>query len=413
MRIGYTFLLTCILKSIAVVAQPYVEGGKTRHRFAQVNLGLDQRLFFGKGSKSASINPFGKMEEFELNNQLETRLIIGGTHFWGHADFYIAIPVLSLGKSGFSTGVETGGKYFPWRIKQNKLRPYLGMALLPTRFQQGSGADLIRFKYPLTTGAVYNYKNNLFELGLGYHYSNANEYYINEFKAYQINTQAFWVSLGCKIMFDGTLSAEKHWQSGKTKILTDTLAALNRLNGFTLALGPSSAFFLKPSSHNKEVAPFVDNHKSFSIFPDFGIGYYFHQPDLQFNLSYRFMNNQIKAYDFRQIAKRKSLSFETFKFISDYHGFAVFVGPVLSYEWLIIDEVNHQQQVTSARFYGLKPGIVFGWDIRPNRLQSWYIRTNLRYFPNMGVEMPGDKNIPFDMLEFNFFQLVVFPGRLI
>jgi hypothetical protein len=196
MRISIIFLLIYILKSIVFVAQPYVEGGKTRNRFAQINFGLDQRLFFGKGSMSALINPLGQLEEFKLNNQLETRLIIGGTHFWGHADFYIAIPVLSLGKSGFTTGLETGGKYFPWRIEKNKLRPYLGMALLPTRFQQGNGADLIRFKYPLTVGTVYLYKNNLFELGFGYHYNNANEYFINEFKSYQVKTQAFSVSLG-------------------------------------------------------------------------------------------------------------------------------------------------------------------------------------------------------------------------
>jgi hypothetical protein len=95
----------------------------------------------------------------------------------------------------------------------------------------------------------------------------------------------------------------------------------------------------------------------------------------------------------------------------DYHGFVVFIGPALSLEWLNLTETK-QQEVTIGNFRGLKPGITFGWDIRPNRLQAWYLRTNLRYFPNLGVRMPDDQHVPFDNIEFNFIQWVVFPGRM-
>lgn len=391
----FSFLLTSSL----LQAQPYVEGGKTRHRFAQLNLGMDFRFF------PASQSPSG------LKNHAESRIIIGGTHFWGHMDFYVAVPLLSMGKSGFSTGVETGACYFPWRIKHNKIRPYMGVSMLSTQYKQGMGAELIRFNYPLMAGFVFNHNNHLLTLGTGYRYKNSENYYVSRTEATPIKTHAFWVSVGYKFMLETTLSAEKNWQNGKTKRLTDTLAALNRLNGLTLAIGPSSAFFLKSSGHNAHVVPFTDNHKV-TVFPEFGIGYYWHKPDLQINLSYRKMKSEIGAYDFSQVGIRKALSFEAFKFFADYHGFAAFAGLAISYERLSITESDGQNPSGTENYTGIKPGITFGWDIRPNRLQSWYLRTNLRYFPNLNVTMPGGKTIPFDQLEFNFIQLVVFPGRM-
>lgn len=79
--------------STAVFAQPYMEGGgKTRHRFAQLNVGVDVGLNPGSNSLSWS-NIAGGWQSSSLPNQMMSRLIIGGTHFWGHTDFFIAFPV--------------------------------------------------------------------------------------------------------------------------------------------------------------------------------------------------------------------------------------------------------------------------------------------------------------------------------
>ena len=69
------------------------------------------------------------------------------------------------------------------------------------------------------------------------------------------------------------------------------------------------------------------------------LGYYWHQPDLQINFSWRSYESEISAYNYSQKASRKSLGFEVFKFISDYHGFAAFIGPIISYEWLDVPDV--------------------------------------------------------------------------
>jgi hypothetical protein len=406
-------ILFCLLviTSINTNAQPYIEGGNTRHRFAQLNLGIDQRYFSGPKTSITVINTNGNLEKGNLADLNETRLIVGGTHFWGHADFFIAIPVFSPSKSGFKTSVETGVKVFPWRIKNKTLRPYLGVSWMPSSFEQGEGIRMSRSKYPITGGLVYNYKQHLFEVGGGFIPNHHFNYYISKTNQQFITTHPFWVSLSYKLMIETTLSAEKDWLSGRTKKLTDTLTVLKRLNGFTLAIGPSSAFYTKASSYNAALAAFADNHKFANIFPEFGLGYYLHQPDLQFNVAFRTIKSELNAFDFSQKLNRRALTFEAYKFLFDYHGFVPFLGIAASYEWLHVNEI-FDNVTTDFSSQGLHTGITFGWDIRPNRIQAMYLRTNLRYFPNLNVNMPGNKKMAFDQIEFNFIQLVIFPERL-
>src|ERR1044071_4280207 len=96
--------VACFFIGVYAEAQPYVNN-KTRHRFAQLNLGIDTRVYFGHNARSFYLDAQGEKKERTLGNQTETRLLIGGTHFWGHADFQVAVPVLSKGSSGFFTSV--------------------------------------------------------------------------------------------------------------------------------------------------------------------------------------------------------------------------------------------------------------------------------------------------------------------
>lgn len=392
-------------------AQVYVEGGKTRHRFAQLNFGLDYRFFTNSSTRAFEVSPSNNLEQFKINNLHETRLIIGGTHFWGHADFFIAIPVAYFGASNFKTHVETGAKIFPWRIEKKKIRPYFGASWLPSSYQQNQGASHWRSRFPITCGLVYQHNNHLLDLGFGIMAKNEFQYYISETRRAQINAHKFWFSIGYKYSLEATLGAEKDWNSGRTQKLTDTLASLKRLNGLTVAVGLSSASFTRQSRHLQSIAPYADQHKAANIFAEFGIGYYLHQPDIQFNLAYRTVKSEIEAYQFQQNIKRNALSLEAFKFLFDYHGFVPFLGSSISYETLRVNEI-HQGTNSVSTFSGIRPGLTFGWDIRPNRIQSWYLRTNLRYFPNLQVLMPTEEYMRFDQLEFNFIQLVLFPGRM-
>ena len=77
-----------------------------------------------------------------LLNQFMPRFNIGGTHFWGHADFYISIPLtqVPLKKSDstnftFNRSVVTGARYLPWAYQADKLRPYIGGSWAIVNFQ--------------------------------------------------------------------------------------------------------------------------------------------------------------------------------------------------------------------------------------------------------------------------------------
>lgn len=395
-----------------LTAQVYVEGGNTRHRFAQLNLGADYRIYTGKPNHTYQYSSDGILQKINLGNQHEMRFIIGGTHFWGHADFFVAIPVWDISKTGFSGNIETGARYYPWRIEKNKFRPYIGTSLMPVNFKQGEGTTLVRTKAPLNLGFTFNYKNHLLDFGFTWNYKNSNQYYFSTTDRADFAAPPFAFTLGYKFILETTLSAEKDWQSGRTAEITEHLAKEKKLNGFTIAAGPSSAFFTRASAHNQIFKPFIDDHKGIAVFGDFGLGYYWHQPDLQINFSWRSYESEINAYNYSQTASRKSLGFEVFKFISDYHGFAAFIGPIISYEWLDVTDKYEANIEFTGSFKGIKPGITFGWDIRPNRLQQIVLRTNLRYYPFMNVNMTSGEKFSFDQLEFNFIQVVIYPGRI-
>jgi hypothetical protein len=412
MKSIFIFFITLFYCTGFINAQPYVEGGKTRFRFAQINFGLDCRMNFSKGSGTSTLNSSGELEQQELQSKTDIRMIIGGTHFWGHADFYMVFPLTSFGKNGISIAEEIGAKYYPWRIENKKIRPYIGMSMLTSDYQQGEGVSKVTTKYPLTGGFVFNYKRNLFELGGGYLYHNQFNYYINTTTPVVVKAKPYWIALSYKVMIDLTIKEEKDWDNGKTKRMTDSLSLLHRLDGLTIAIGPSAAFYLQSSPHNESVAPYIDNHKVTKVFPEFGLGYYLHRSDLQFNFTYRRMKSELAAYGFTQIAKRQAITFETYKFICDYNGFDAFIGPAVSYEQLYVSETDASGIKSTGNYQGVKPGITFGWDIRPNSLQIFYLRTNLRYFPNLNVKMYDNNNVAFSQLEFNFIQLVIFPERI-
>jgi hypothetical protein len=88
-------------------------------------------------------------------------------------------------------------------------------------------------------------------------------------------------------------------------------------------------------------------------------------------------------------------------------------GPAVSYETLSFQESFAGQATYDESSQQMAYGLTFGWDIRPNRVQSWILRTNLRWFPRLNLALNDEASVAFANLEFNFIQLVVYPGRMI
>lgn len=402
-------------------AQVYIEK-QTRHRFAQLHLGADVQMSLG--GETRFIANDNSIHSLDLNSIIKPRFTIGGTHFWGHADIYIAIPLFNpkMEKNNqtivFDTGVETVFKYYPWRIEHKKLRPFIGISIAPFYFEQsngnlafGDGPELNHTSLPLLTGFTFNHKNHLLELAATWNYKNKQDYWISPSLQSEINTPPLFFSLAYRYLIETTIGAEKGWESGRTKEITDKLAEDGKLNDFYVSAGMSSAFWLGKGSYNEEVNPHVESYST-SIMPEFGLGFYLHNPDVNFNLSYRGYSSGTNSYGLIQSAKRQSVGFEITKYLLDFHGFDPFIGPVLSAERLRFSESFEGELTQDLQEDKLAMGVAFGWDIRPNRIQSFILRTSLRWYPSLGVDVESQGRVSFSNIEFNFIQLVVYLGRI-
>ncbi len=418
-RIYLLVILSFIVQSL--FAQVYTEK-QSRHRFAQMTLGFD--LQSSLGGSTSFIDATGNIKSVNYPGTVVPRFIIGGTHFWGHADFFIGVPLYSPivkkdnQEIASQMGVETGFKYYPYRIENNKIRPYIGTSFAPfyheqrnNNYQYSSGPEQNQTNFPLLMGLTFHRKQHLIELGLTWDYQSERDYYISRDQIETIKTSPAYVTLSYKFVLETTLSAENDWESGRTELVTDKLAELGKLNGFYVGAGISSAFWLKESNYNTTTRPYIEKYST-SIMPDFTIGYYLHEPDINLAFGYRAYNGSTNSYGANQVLNRKSLLFEVTKYMFDYHGFAPFAGPSISYENLAFKESFEGGRTVDISDSKMSYGFTFGWDIRPNRVQSWLLRTNLRWYPNLYLEVEPNSNVAFDNLEFNFIQLIIYPSRM-
>ncbi|MEN0048961.1 MAG: hypothetical protein AAF806_17995 [Bacteroidota bacterium] len=401
-------------------SQVYTEK-KTRHRFAQLNLGLDIETNFG--GRTSYLDNQGTLNSIQLSSSIRPRFVIGGTHFWGHADFYIAIPFSSSTQEQADQeieslrGVETVFKYYPLRIEHKKLRPFVGVSIAPFYFEQsnqsimfGDGPELYHTNLPIMGGFTFNLGNHLLELGVAWNPFHKQEYSIARDQIATVNTPPLYANISYRYMIETTLSAERLWESGETETITEKLANAKMLDGFFLGVGMSSAFWLGESSYNTAERPFLKSY-GISVMPDFSLGYYFHQPDISIATGYRRYGTFTNAYGTLQSSNRRSFLLEATKVFGDYHGFVPFIGPCVSYENLVFRESFEGDLIHDIAENKFAYGLTFGWDIRPTRMENWLLRTNLRWYPNLQLQVEEDRKISFNTIEFNFIQLIVYPNR--
>ncbi len=423
MRPLKTLFWLCFMASLSLLpAQPYVEGGQTRHRFAQLTLGGD--LLYTPSAGGLSYLDEDEMISAAFPATLTPRLMIGGTHFWGHVDFYVSFPLVNVLPDGVasgsevsrSPGIETGLKLYPWRIERGRVVPFLGAALGTPELQltqgeaQGAsqGNDLAVFNGGLT----YQRGNLIVEAGARYAPHAALRYALSR-DQFATFTLPRWSSyLSARWALETTLSAEEPYLDGRIEAQKQWMLANGQLSAWSIAIGPSASFVLgaKRSTYNNGKRAFLADHSGSGIFPDLGLGYYHYPWDAHVNLAYRGYRSRVSAYDFEQTVRRRALTLEAYKFLGDYHGFVPFIGPAVSVEqWTLTDQdggaIAYEQQSEH-----LLPAIAFGWDIRPTETQSIILRTNLRYTP-FRLNTPDEGFLFMHQLELNFIQVVIYPER--
>ena len=385
---------------------------ESRFTFAQTYVGLNLSLVPRTGV--VDLTPDADGGTLELPAMFAPRIVLGGLHFWAHADMYVAFSPLWLrGRqpegqtTRYSLNVETGLKIYPWALSPGTLRPFAGVAWSVNSYRQNDGPTLTVHQMPVMIGAAWRTRWGTFEAGASLHLFGDGNYALRDGHA-QLDPQIVDLWLGYKYVFDTTSSAIEASRSGRLADRYAAFAQAGKLSGWELALGPSAAFPFSKSEFADDGA-FLSGLRRPSFVPDASVGYYFHGLDAVVRANYRFFYARDDGYDRTHTYIRHSVSLDAFKYIVDYNGFLPFIGGGVSAERLSYEvEASTESFVASAWKPALS--IVFGWDIRPYETSSWILRTNLRFTPTLDLRR-GRESVGFDHVEFNFIQLVLYPER--
>lgn len=382
-----------------------------RYRFAETYFGLETEIALENNYFNSPSNG----ESQKLASSLSPRLLIGGTHFWGHADFYISIPLYSLPFNGSkaikqSNSTFTGFRLLPFKLKNNSLRPYLGLGLNSKELKPKDGPLYSNWQCFYEGGFQYRKKNKILGLGIRYFENNSFQAALTRSDIQKINSSPFSFSLYYSWVFDGTAG---YSSQGSKKYMSNIYALAKEkraFNTYSIAVGLNALIPLEKTELASQQAFFNDEIEG-KLSPDLSLGYYHSGLDASLRLSFRPLKQKEEAYGYSHELARYSTALEFIKFIGDYHGFVPFVGPYVSHDYYRLSEKDQGQSMIDYSTHKPGYGLVFGWDIRLTELDYLILRTNLRYSPNYSYDYKGF-NFSSKQIEFNFIQLVFYPERI-
>ena len=392
---------------------------KDRYRFAATYYGVEAELSL-QNKQYSYLNAHGMENQKKLPSFISPRLVIGGTHFWNHADFYISIPVSNISIGGskkvkISNNVLTGFRAYPLQLKKNSMRPFFGTGFNNMSYRQeganGKSQLYSNWQWYYETGlSFYNQKNHLLSLELRYFPRNSFNASISRDQLKEVSLSPISLAVSYKKVIDFTRSYSTTNGQQYLQRLKDAYIEKKLFNTYSIAIGLSALIPLDHTEHASQKA-FLNDEIEGNVSLDLGIGYYLHKTDMAFRLSYRPFRQKEKAYGYEYNLKKHSVAWEAFKFLGDYHGFVPFVGPYVSIDRYRLVEKDNGIAITDYSVDKLGYGIVFGWDIRLSDVEYLLLRTNLRYTPDFGYTRQG-KSYTAKQLEFNFIQLVFYPERI-
>ena len=367
---------------------PYEKSEKDRFSFAQLYLSLEGYGYYLKSPDS-----------LENQHLIGPGFTIGALHYWGAFDFYIFFPFpvhfeADNLKQIYSPGIETGFKYYPIPIGHKKLSPYLGAAFAFPKYQQENKVEKQKAAYPLNFGLSYAFNPFLIDLGIKWTYNNDFLYYTSETQKIKVEVSDFSYSFSFRWAKDVSLGGRERSQKDLPKGIY-----------FYFGIGPSTAWLLKEDPYIRENQPSFSITENPNIFPEISLGLLWKNIAIKghrsiLNISQKPQDFQVEGFGKKNIYRNNATAIEIMQSFWDYNGFVPFLGVGYSINRLFFETEGKSHQETNGFF-----GFVFGWDILPTHTTPWYLRTTLRYYPEISLEI-GDGKILFSNFEFNFIQFV-------
>jgi len=404
-------------------SQDYITQGKKRLNFAKTYFELGGHYSPSFGSKSVSLN--GNIFDITNPASITPYINVGGFHFWGHADFFISIPLSKINlaeneNSDFtiSQSVITGARFFPWAIKDNKLRPYIGASWAVVNSKQenlqNNGQPMFsKSKLLFDGGIIYGKSNYLIRLGVNIYPNTVINYPISKTRFEELKTPNWGAYLGLIYAFETTRSKNMEKENAKlnelSRVSTPKANALKSRDWF-IGIGPSTSFILANSNYNNEMHPYYNKKPISNTFFDVSLGYQFNKKGIITALSYRNPTFTNEAFGTKQTILKSSIVLEAYKFLIDYCGFTPYIGLNIAFDKIFFDEKSAIKNISFSKNI-ITPGVTFGWDILPGKTEQWFLlRTNLRWFPFESFDV-NNLTYSLNQIEYNVIQAVFYPSR--
>ena len=406
-----------------IVAQEYIKEGKNRLNFAKTYFEIGGQFSPAFNGKRILAN--NAVTTFENSASIVPYLNVGGLHFWGHADFYISIPLaqLNLKKNDstifqFNQSVVTGARFLPLAYKDNKIRPFIGASWAVVNFKQeiktnGNQPLFSKNKLFFDGGILYGRGSVMTRLGINFYPTNKWEYPVTKNNFQQIKTPNWSAYFGLVYAFESTRSKKMEKENAKlnefSKVSSPSMNAI-KTGDYFIGIGPSTSFMLTKSEYNESKFPYFNKKPISNTYIDVALGYQFNKLGLVTALSFRNPKFTNDAYGTTQIIKKNSFVVEAYKYLIDYSGFTPYFGLNLAYDNINYSEKNSTINLDTT-YNKITPGITFGWDILPGKTEQWFVlRTNLRWFPFEHINLEG-KEFKLNQIEYNVIQAVFYPSR--
>ncbi|MEM9671321.1 MAG: hypothetical protein AAF992_01925 [Bacteroidota bacterium] len=399
-----------------VYSQEYIERST---KFAWFTLGGDILMLSGGDTDFLQD---GTLRNTSFSNTFIPRITLGGIHFWGYADFYVTFPLSLLSwqntptvfeELSYSQGIETGMRIYPIKLQPDRVSPFVGLSFRSLSYQHTleegeyteGGARYRRMIAPLQFGATYTTDKYLISASAYYQFQDEIDYYISPT---QTGTTTFEP-------FSFNVSLLRYWDTDgfmrNPKVVRNlneqhhVLVKENRLSTWYWGLGPSAGLQISRSGYLERNFPYLYDDYFGGFMPDITFGRFFNKPDMNVGVSFRTLGDRLTGFDTEIRLRRYSFMLESYKNLFNWLGFVPFAGVTGSVE-------NLRANVNGTEYQETKPalGLIFGWDIRVTKTGTSLLRTNLRWIPDLHLEIEGEKMM-FDHLEFNFIQWVQFIGR--
>lgn len=404
-------------------AQEYIVEGRKRLNFAKTYLELGGQYSPNFVSRKLDANQI--VQPFKNPASIVPYLNIGGLHFWGHADFFISIPLLQINLKKndsadftINQSVVTGARFLPWAFKDSKIRPFIGAswAIVNSKQddkQQSGKPSFSRSKLIFDAGLLYGKRNFITRIGLNIYPNTKVNYPLSKTQFENIKTPIWNAYFGLIYAFETTRSKNMEGENERlnnfSKISSPTLNAIKNGDWF-VGVGPSTSFMLSTSDYNSELFPYFNKKPISNSFLDLSLGYQFNKTGIITALSYRNPIITNEAFGTKQTILKKSIVLEAYKFLTDYSGFTPYFGLNVGFDKINYIEKSSEKNISISKNI-LTPGLTFGWDILPGKTEQWIVlRTNLRWFPLEKFDI-NDKAFSLNQIEYNVIQAVFYPSR--